>query len=237
MAMNLEQMRNVYGPEYPDAVLHDGVRFPLMQERRFSRSYHSPDRKESVIISRFMDGSASITFDELRRDWSEWDESDRLDFCQECGWLNKQTDLPDILRFIMDSASVAEASAIAMSAATSLPQEEAFSKLLSRLNASKPGKSSNIAQAIALTKHPSAESTLENHLQMLVRHPELWNDSEFLNWIAFDATTCIAHLIELGVQPHAFESNVRQLALHVCERNRKSVQQFLGKHFPFLRDV
>ena len=83
------------------------------------------------------------------------------------------------------------------------------------------GHASNITQAIAKTSHPHAEFTLRRHLHAVWQHPAFWDDADFINWVAFDATTCIAHLIELGASPEDFVEQVRQLSNHVCSHNRE----------------
>jgi hypothetical protein len=160
-----------------------------------------------------------------------------MDFCQECSWLRKQDDFRDILRFIMQHASPAEWSGIASSVASQLPRDEAFDILVRALRTVEIGRSSNIGQAIAITKHPDAESTLRHHLKAIWAHDALWENADFLNWIAFDATTCIAHLIELGARPCDFEDHVRQIAHHICTNNRDSCRNFLSKHYAWLSSI
>ena len=94
-------MKSQFGGEYPAAVTFEGVRMPLVSERRWTRSYASKDPNRGFEVSRFMDGSAAITFQELASEWPQWNKRDRHDFCSACSWLHKQGDYPDILRFIM----------------------------------------------------------------------------------------------------------------------------------------
>ena len=152
-----------------------------------------------------MDGSASITASELQREWHTWTDSQRMDFCQSCCWLHEQPDFPDMLRFIMQHAAPDEWSGVAMSVASQLPPDEAFDILLRALRTVEIGHTSNIGQAIAITKHRDAEPTLRRHLEAIWAHSALWENAEFINWVAFDATTCVAHLIELGAPPRDFE--------------------------------
>ncbi len=213
----------------------DGIRMPLRRESRFSRSYDSDDRKMGTEISRFMDGSASITASEIQREWDHWPEDVRSDFCQSCVWLNDQSDFPEILRFIMRHGSSKDWSGIALSVASELPQQEAFASLAQGLRSTAIGQSSNLAQAIARTKHPDAEATLRNHLASIWAHPGLWEDSDFINWVGFDAVTCIAHLIELVAAPSDFTEQVRRLSQHTCAHNRASCRNFLSKYYDWLK--
>src|SRR5438445_12801297 len=74
-----EQLWQMYGAEYPDAVHMFGMRMPLAKERRFTRTYTSKEHNHSTQVSRFVDGSASITLAELREQWSDWSETDKRD--------------------------------------------------------------------------------------------------------------------------------------------------------------
>ena len=213
----------------------DGIRIPLTKETQFSRCYHSEKSNTSHYISRFMDGSASITASELKEEWNNWPENVQVDFCQNCNWLSNQPDFPEMLRFIMQHGSAYHWSGIAQSVGSYLPRQEAFDALVNVLHQMKPGSTANITQGISLTKHPDAEPMLRKHLADLWENSKLWDADDFLNWIAFDAITCTAHLIELGASPSDFDGQVRRLSEHICEGNRKSCRGFLSKHYPWLK--
>jgi len=233
--MKVVELKKLYGDEYPAAVVSNGIRMPLRRERRFSRSYHSDEHKMGTEVSRFMDGSASITSSRLQQEWPSWSEDVRMDFCQECSWLHEQPDFPEMVRFIMQHGSPDEWSAAALHAASQLPQDEAFDILFRALRTVELGHASNLTQAIAKTKHPSADATLRRHLDAVWEHPALWNNADFINWLAFEATTCITHLIELGASPEDFVAQVRRLSWHVCSHNRDSCRNFLSKHYSWLK--
>jgi hypothetical protein len=231
----MADLKKQYGDEYPAAVIMDGIRLPLRRERRFSRSYRSDEHKIGTEVSRFMDGSTSITASELQRDWPHWAEDMRSDFCQSSRWLHEQADFPEMLRYIMEHGDPKHWSGIALSVASQLPRDEAFDTLVRASGSMELGRSSNISQAIAHTKHPDAEATLRRHLAALWSHPSLWEDESFINWVGFDLTTCIAHLIELGAPPSDFTEQVRRLSGHVCSRNRESCRNFLSKYYSWLK--
>jgi hypothetical protein len=172
--MKPEALKKAFGDEYPAAVSRDGIRMPLRRERRFSRSYYSAEHKIGSEISRLMDGSASISASELECEWHTWSDEDRLDFCQSCCWLQEQPDFSDMLRFIMQHSGPDEWSGIAMSAASKLPRDEAFDMLVRVLRTVEIGQTSNIGQAIAITKHPAAERTLRDHLETIWAHSAVW---------------------------------------------------------------
>ncbi|MDB6066885.1 MAG: hypothetical protein JWR26_3093 [Pedosphaera sp.] len=232
--MNTDDLKKQYGDEYPAAVLMDGIRVPLSRERRFWRSYHSEERKSTVEVSRFMDGSASMTAEELAREWPTWAEQQRVDFCQSCDWLHEQSDYPEMLRFIMQNGGLRDWSGMAMAIASRLPCDEAFDFLLAALRDSEIGHSSNFTQAIGITKHPEAEATMRRQLEMIWAHGGLWDDDPSINRAAFDATTCITHLIEIGAPASDFEAQVRRLLQHVCLRNRDICRNFLSKYYSWL---
>jgi hypothetical protein len=233
--MSLETFRKRFGNDYPQAIVQDGFNIPLSSERRFSRSYYSNEHRTGVEISRFMDGSVSITAVELKREWPGWSQEVRRDFCQSSYWLDGQEDFPEILRYIMQHGGPEDWSGVALSVAHQLPTEEAFWVLVEALKKTPLPSSSNVAQAISKTKHPDAEKLLCGHLGTLLTHPALRDDDEFINWIAFSATTCIAHLIESGVPTSEFDAQVRQLSEHACSGNRRACRTFLSKYYEWLK--
>jgi hypothetical protein len=229
-------MNSYFGDEYPAAVTIDGVRMPLVSERRWTRTYGSSETKMNSQISRFMDGSAAITFQEFVREWPTWSELERHDFCGACSWLHQQADFPDILRYIIQHGGPDDWSAVANSVGTRLPMDEAFDLLTRALHSIDLDRACNISQGISLTKHPEAERVLRAHLAALWSHPSLWNNDDFNNWLAYGATCCIEHLIAVDAPPEDFSEQVRALAEHVCAGNRNSCRRFLAKHFPWLND-
>jgi len=235
LVLKLADLKKRFGDEYPSAMTVDGNRLALRRESRFWRHYGSDDPKMVVEISRFMDGSASISAKELEHEWASWDEGTRLDFCYSCDWLRGQPDFPEILRFIMRQGGSSEWGGMALSVASELPCDEAFGLLVTAMCNTTLGEKSNLAQAIAKTKHPDAENTLRNHLAELWAHPALWDNSDSVNWVRFGATMCIAHLIELGTAPADFAAQVRQLSEHACPHTRDSCRNFLSKYYSWLK--
>jgi aspartate oxidase len=133
---------------------------------------------------------------------------------------------------MMQHGTPDEWSCIAMSTASQLPQDEAFDILRRALHTVEIGHiAANLGQAISITKHPEAEATLREHLQDVWVSGALWDDDSFVNGVAFDATTSIAHLLELGASPADFEAQVRQLSEHACAGNRDSCRRYLSKHY------
>jgi hypothetical protein len=139
-----------------------------------------------------------------------------------------------MLRFIMQQGRPEHWSGIALSVACLLPRDEAFDTLVRALGKTELGHTANICQAIARTKHQDAEITLRGQLAALWEHPALWDNDDFSNRVAFDATTCITHLIELGASPSDFAGQVRRLSEHVCSGNRKSCRNFLSRYYSWL---
>ena len=176
--MNLDHLKQCYGEEYPAFALVEGQRVPLASETRFSRTYNClRDGQDCrLMMSRLMDGSASITFDQLRQEWPAWSSAERSDFCWGCEWLNRETEFPGILRFIMEHGAPSDWSAIALSVAGELPRDEAYDLLLRALNSVELSRACNFVQALAFTKHPAAEARLRAHLAALWEDPALWDD-------------------------------------------------------------
>jgi hypothetical protein len=229
--MTVEELKAIYGAEYPAAVTLGGSRMPLVHDGRFLRIYRALDSKASAEISKFMDGTATITLAILQTEWPAWSERERMEFCNALSTLGAPDD-PDIIRFVMRSGGPEHWTCIASLVAYALPAEESFEILRDALSAANP--TANIAQAIAATKHPRAEGLLREHLNALWARPELWADDSFVNWNAFDATCCIGNLLELGAPSAEFEEKVRALVNHACSHNRQSCSTFLAKYYDWL---
>lgn len=229
-----EKLKKCFGDEYPKAVIRSDVRFPLTEERLFSRSFQHPDLKQGYMVSRFMDGSAGIDFGELTSNWFNWSDFEKVDFCQECSWLSGQEDFPDMIRFVMRHGSQRHWSAIATEIASELPKFEAFDFLLSAFESAPPGWRSNLLQGLALTKHSSASELLRDHLCVWVADPLTWQPDEFMNDLAGEAIVCIDGLIRLGASPIELEHHVCRLAEHDCKGTRRSCRGYFSKHYPWL---
>lgn len=233
--MDEDDPKGQFGDDYPAFFGRGEHRIPLSKETRFSREYHDVRLNLYHEVSRFMDGSAKMDLETLRKGWPTWPRRMRIDFCQNCSDLSGQKDFPDMLRFIMDHSSEDEPSVIAGSVASSLPQDEAFVRLVRALDEGSYPSSANLTQAIASTGHPGAVNVLRAHLEELWEDPELWLDDEFLNWCAFDVMCCVERLIGLGEPPADFEDTMRLLAEHPCKGLRDSYcNRTLRKHYPWL---
>jgi hypothetical protein len=226
-------MKDSYGAEYPAAVTSFGIRMPLVSERRFMRSYNNADENHSTDVSRFADGSANISLAELTGNWGRWPERDQHDFCWGCSSLHRHAEFPAMLRFIMEVGDEGQKAGIVGLVAKKLPMEEAFS-ILEKSLAETPRHTSNLIQAIAITKHPKAVTLLREHLTSIWSRSDIWDDDAFLNWTAADAINCIQYLIELGERPADFDTEVRALSEHICAGNRNSCSRNLGKYYEWL---
>jgi hypothetical protein len=89
-----------FGPDYPATLIDliDGVPMPLVREQRWSRTFRHPTTGAMFWIPRFMDGSATMTLEELRRSWPTWTVAERQAFSTSAPWLNEQADFAEILR-------------------------------------------------------------------------------------------------------------------------------------------
>jgi len=229
----IDELKRMYGEEYPSAVMSLGSRLPLKTERRFSRFYYSDERRLGAHVSRFQDGSATMTYAELRTQWAKWSEHDKHDFVRACNGLCGQSDYPDMVRFVMKQGDPELWSGMALQAAGFLDPQEAFDLLVHALDRV-DSHTANITQAIAATRHPKAEQVLRLHLDELWAAPDLWEDDRFNNWTAFDAICCISHLLELGLAPEELEDKARQLSRHVCAGTRDSCGTFLSKYYGWI---
>lgn len=232
--MDAAMLKKLFGDGYPAFAVVQDIKIPLSFETRFQRHYHSKEHKMGTTVSRFMDGSASMTAAQFASEWPEMTEDERVDFCSAADWLSKQADFADMLRFIIRHGKPDEWRWMSLSIATGLPQEEAYKSLACALETLSVEESVNIVQGVALTKHPRAEARLRQHLEVIWKQAGLWDDDDWLNRTAYAAGSCINHLLELGVPPGDFEPQVRKLSEHVCAGNREDYRRFLSKYYPWL---
>jgi hypothetical protein len=233
--MEPDELTEEFGAEYPIAINCNGIRYMPYKETSFSRHYSSEDKGSFYVISKFMDGSSTITNEQLRGRWRNWSEQDRLDFCQSCSWLGAQSDYPDMLRFIMEHGNVSDWSALALSVANHLPQEESYRALVVALSKGMDNCTSNITQAIAETGHPEAAVTISHVLDKIWFHPDLWNEEPSHNGRAIDAICCVDHLLELCVSSSSLENKVRQLSLHKSSFVRNYCRETLSQYYSWLK--
>ncbi len=233
-----ENYEQGFGEEYPAVILIRGVRVPLRLETRFIRYFPNPEpwlprQNDDLEISRFVDGSVTVTLAQLPTEWAAWTEHDRMDFCRSIDDLQllEQPDLPAMVEFIVHHANYDELSCVAPCVPRIFPQEEAFRLLLVALENSAIGHGTNIVQAIAGTKHPQAIATLRTQLQSVLNHSALWEDASFVNWVAYEGVYCIRYLIELGAPPVEFEELARKFAQHPCRRIRQSCLKLFSRYY------
>ncbi|WP_035614846.1 hypothetical protein [Haloferula sp. BvORR071] len=232
--MDPDELKRRFGEEYPAALTFEGKRLPLKGESLFGRTYVEEGTEKFFTISRFMDGSATISLEELEAEWPAWSDRLRGSFCMGLGWLRDQADFRGMLQYIMDHGGEDERGAIANIVASALPQDQAFDFLVTALRNHQGPGSANLIQGIAATEHPHASGILREHLAYLWQMPDLWKEDPFMNWTAFDASCCILHLLEAGGVPGDYEEQVRCLASHACEGNRRSTKSYLGAYYPWL---
>ena len=230
---SMDDLKKIFGNDYPNSVTVLGRRLPLTRERRFTRHYWSEEERHASEVSKFHDGSATMSFDQFAKEWPQWSEEDRRDFVHACNGLCGQGDFADILRFLMNQEDSDIWRAIALQVGSFLPQAEAFDLLVHALDRTE-SHTANITQGISATRDPRAIATLQQHLETLWNHPNLWDDDRFTNWHAFDAICCIEHLLQLGLHPAEYAERARELSNHVCVGTRESCGTFLSRYYDWI---
>jgi hypothetical protein len=228
------------GEEYPTAISIQGTRIPLAYESRFTRHYLEikSDVGCHTGVSRFLDGTASITLQQLKEEWSGWNDADRADFCASMPDLQNigQEDFAQIVRFLLDNADVNILGQVVLGLPRwqTFPPDETFRLLIEVLQRSSQGRTADVIRALGLTKHPEAEATIRRHLAGIVADPNTWVDADFFNNRAQDLAFCILSLVKLGAPPVDFVEIVRRLTEHACDRNREWCRRNFAKHYPGL---
>jgi hypothetical protein len=237
--MDPETLKQMYGDEYPAAITLNGIRTPLYRETRFTRTYGSAEGRSFSTVSRFSDGSAHFSFEELKQELPGWSAEERSDFylgAIGCD-LSGQADWPDLLRYIIANGGPYDWSMVALQVAVQLPQNEAFELLAACLKKRGIMSPVNLMQAIAYTKHPEAETVLRICLEEIWADPKFRDDDSFFNEAAYCATSCIEYLRSLGVSPNEFEEQIRALAEHPCKNNREYCRELFHEYFPWMEPI
>jgi len=229
------------GEEYPAAIVISGIRIPLAYETRFKRHYiqRGPDSEGDIDVSRFVDGSATVTLEQLKEEWSTWTDADRADFCGSLTDLENtgQQDFGEMVRFLLQSAKVDILGPVVLHLPVrqTFPADETFHLLTGVLRRSSLGHTADVIRALGLTQHPEAEATIRRHLRIIVADPSAWTDADYFNRLARDAAYCILSLVRLGASPTDFEEIARRLSEHACKRNREWCRRNFAKHYAWLR--
>jgi hypothetical protein len=132
-------------------------------------------------VSHFSDGDATITLDELRRDWHNWPALERIDFCQSFCNSARVPERVDILRFIVAHGEHDSWSAIALSVAQELPLEESLPVLRLWCQTCEVGCGANYYQAVALTGDPEAHALLKKCFERTWQSSRLLDTTDSFN--------------------------------------------------------
>lgn len=200
----------------------------IVRETPWSREYRGKDDKTAFIVSRFRDGSCSITLDELRRKWPDWPLSEKVDFSQSFNHFQGEG-RADIFRFLMKQSEHDVWSAIAGVVAITLPVGEVLPFLRNCCETCEVGRGSNYFQALWFAKSPDALGILQTSLDRIWKSPDLMKPEEFCNFIAFDAIWCIDALLRLGESTESLKSHYETLKRHPSMSPQ--VTQWLSSYF------
>lgn len=200
----------------------------VVRETRWSREYRNAEDGGRLRDSRFRDGSASISLNQLSHDWPDWSDYEKIDFCQSfVHYHGRQR--AGILRFLMRNGKQDSWSAIVASIATTLPSKETIPFLRECCESCNIGRGSNFFQALWLTKSPEAVGILWSALDRIWDSPDLLKPDEFCNFAAFDAIWCIDALVRLGEPLDSLRDRYETLKTHPTMHSE--VVHWLSEHF------
>ncbi len=183
-----------------------------------------------VTESKFRDGSASISLDELAADWEGWGDGEKLDFCHAVTEATFDY-LPDVYRFIMKNGDIECWGAIAAWIPRKLPEAEALEWLVEVVHEIPTGKGEKFFQAMALTKSSEAKKALRTCLQRIWDDPSLLSEDNFFDNAAQDAVSCMEAMLQLGDEAPDLNQKYQILAQHPININRQTAIHKLGKYF------
>ena len=200
----------------------------LVRETRWSREYQHADGSNALLDSRFRDGSATIGYRQLAREWDSWSDREKLDFCQSfahyCG-----SGFAKMLRFIIANGNDFVWQTIATPVALTLPTEEAVAFLCDRIENSEIGRRANYFQGCWITGSYNTIPILKNALHQMWETPTHMLPDSFCNWVTYDAIWCIDALVRLGESKEQFSHRYEQLTRHSTMGSQ--ALKWLGEHF------
>lgn len=202
----------------------------LVKETRWARHYEM-DEQTKLYESKFADGSATITVNQLVDEWGTWSVVERADFCQAVTQA-KFPQLPDILRFIMEQGDMATLELVANSIARNLPQEESAPFLTDVCKTVPVGKGAKFYQALALSRPAFVRDTLMACLNRTWADERLLSEDEVFDWVANDAVCLIEYLVQLGQNPNTLADKYKVLVRHPNNINKQSAITRLSQFFP-----
>ena len=200
----------------------------VSRETQWSREYKNKDGGDCFLDSRFRDGSASITLVQLKHDWTDWQDHEKIDFAQSFVHYRGRH-RTKILRFLIVNGDHNVWSAIAASVAISLSAEESVPFLSGCSETCDIGRGANYFQALSLTGSPEAVNVLRPCLERIWESPDLLEAEPFCNFTAFDAIWCIDALFRLGEPLDSLRDRYETLKTHPSMG--EDVMKWLSGHF------
>jgi len=201
------------------------------RETRWSRLFTDDDGTFKHYESRFRDGTATITLDDLKDLWPNWNPEDRCDFCHALSGAKHVPEIQDILRYLVSQSDRFVRPRIASYVVRYLPLSEAISILKEWCQIGEVGQCACYYSALAKTKDSNTLSFLRICLQRTLSTEGFMAESDFHNWVAFDAVHCVQHMLELGEDSAVLRSVYETLKAHPDAGTRRHVQMFLDKYF------
>lgn len=218
-----------FGPEYPAALVGpNGERHTLVSESRWTRTYQHSSLPSVVRVSRLLDQSARISFEEISREWRAWSRTDQVEFCGGCHALAGQPDCAGILSLILAAGDHEHWGAIALTVTQVFGPEEAFA-LLSPALASTPlhCHCANLLHALRMTAHPKVIEASHARLDLLWTElmPQL--DTPASEALALAAISLAEHIRAAGgtLEQH----RLRLLAAHPSVRVRQALAECISE--------
>lgn len=203
----------------------------LVRETRWSLHYADPDMGLKLVQSKFADGSATITSEELEQEWPKWSSTEKNDFCHAINEA-KLDCLPDIYRYIMKHGEVESWGAVAAWVVRRLPREETIPWIVDACLNCPIGKGEKLFQALELTEAPEALPTLRKCLDRAWQDPRILRGEGFFDEPAHDAVCCMECMLRLGDTSPDLADKYRTLSNHSIAVNRQNAINRLASFFP-----
>ncbi len=189
--------------------------------------------------ARLADGTATITLKQLKREWRDWDASQRVDFCLSFAFAH---DIPDrfrILRFLVANGDHDCWPVFAHSLPSEFWPDEAVEILCQWADSCPAGEASSYLNALGILhlhkdheqEISDARSFLRRYLKDTMLTEGLISDSVSCNEIAYDALVCVESLVSLGEDREILRGPHHLLRTHPCAEIRRLTECRISQSF------
>jgi len=202
-------------------------KFDVIEETRWHKTFKESE-KVQAIVSKFMLGEASIIIEELKAEWDNWSQDEKLDFSMNI-YAAPEDQLTEVYIFLARNGSLSVKSVIALPMINYLPRGKCEKLLIKWCKEAPLGDGVNFFQALASMDSEAAEEIITMRLNKLMAANEYDQLLEYYapTDIAKEAVCCVEYLIKLGVNTDSIATQINSLKRHPAPSVKLDIRRIL----------